>query len=235
MTVSTTDRNILHPTEKNAVLAWTIGASDPLVPLNARIGYQEDLIDLIEAKPQVVASVFTGAISMLIRALPAEDPWLSLEVSSDYNVTTPAGDSFSVEACFDLAEPRMTDRRLQLETAPLVEDIPDASKVLLAAASQGWTATLAKAEGILPLASPSHDEADGIFQTLEGAYRWAAFRYNCYAGRSSMFHTRCIGITVPYYNAPMQHNTGVIEKIDQVDPDVKIEDGMWDAITDGDW
>lgn len=235
MTIIRPDQNVLKPTEKNMITAWIQGLSNPLVPLAMKVRYENDMIALTQQKPHIVCSVFSGAISMLMRALPAEDPWRKMTVNASYDVTMPDGDPFNSYAVFDLVEPTEADRRMSPELSPMVEEISDASKVLVATGPESWTATLAKAESMFPLVEPTEDQADGIFHALEGAFRWAGYRYNNYSNMGTTYYVRCFAIATMYYDAPMKNNTKILEAVHTEDPETKIADGTWDSVTNSDY
>jgi len=221
------DRNILQPTEDGIISQWAIGIENTFVSLNSRIRYERQMIQLTMDKPHLIASIFTGALARVIRSLPVEDPWRKLKIAQDYTVLSMDGEQFEGRSAYDLVDLMETTPRLQTDLAPMADEISDASKILIATATNGWEATLARAERDLLVVNPTLDEAAGIFLSLEGALRWACFRYETYVGPGSCIFSRSIAVGHLNYLAPMTNNTLDIETVDSPVDDDKIQDGSW--------
>jgi hypothetical protein len=224
------DRNVLHPSEKVWIGAWINAFAEPLVPLLMRNQYELEMLKLVHSKPHAMASIFTGAISMIMRSLPADDPWTQLRRISDSEVVMPDGTEFDSCCATDLTPPSGNDKRLDPMLAGLVVELDDASKVLLSVAPEGWDRTLGAAERIFSLVDLTMDEAEATLESLTAALRWATFRHQSYRGRESMFQVRALSLTLQYYDAPLHDNNKAIEALDSVDPDYNVKDGNWALI-----
>lgn len=221
------DRNVLHPSEKVWIGAWINAFAEPLVPLRLRNQYEVEVLKLVHAKPHAMASIFTGAISMIMRTLPADDPWTQLRKNAEAEVVMPDGGEFDSYCATDLLPPNGADKRLDPLHAGLAQELDDAGKMLLSAAPGGWNETLTTAERIFSLVNLSMDEAEAVLESLTGALRWATFRHQSYRGRESMFQVRALSLALQYYDAPLRDNHRAIEALDSVDPEYNVKDGAW--------
>ncbi|MGJ9402403.1 hypothetical protein [Arthrobacter sp. KK5.5] len=220
----------LHPTEKTWISAWIVTVTEPLTDARRKVEYERRIVDIATTKAQSVASLFTGAISMLMQALPDEDPWRNLQTTADGDTVMDDGGALAWDAATDLIPPSSSDLRLDALLSALVDAPDDAGMALLAAGPKGWPATLHRAELSYKLIGPSPEEAESMVYSLMGALRWAAFRYQSYRGRESVFPTRALSLALQYYAAPLLDDEQAMLAVDTRDPDYAIEPGAWRSI-----
>ncbi|WP_345600427.1 hypothetical protein, partial [Thermocatellispora tengchongensis] len=102
----------LHPTEKTWVAAWIVTVAEPLTSTRRKFEYEQRITGIAVDKAQSVAALFTGAISMIMQALPDEDPWRKLTTTPDGDVVMDDGGALSWDAATDLVAPSSSDLRL---------------------------------------------------------------------------------------------------------------------------
>lgn len=220
----------LHPTEKTWIAAWIVTVTEPLTDARRKVEYERRILDTATTKAQPVASLFTGAISMLMQALPDEDSWRNLQRTDDGDTVMDDGGALSWDAATDLVPPSSSDLRHDTMLSSLVDAPDDAGMSLLAAGPKGGSATLHQAELSYKLVDPSPEEAETMVYSLIDALRWAALRYHTYRGRESLFPARALSLALQHYAAPLLDDHQAMRAIDTPDPDYALEPRSWRSV-----
>lgn len=170
------------------VTRFVVALCEPLLDTEARQEIDENLINLIAARPQWFAAWLSGFLSDVVRSLDPEDPWRNLTVK-DGKALLPDGTPFGswVDAT-DIVKASVEDLRSDLGLAAMATPLSDHSAVLLATAAQGWHKTLHWIESNLVLhAALDRDDARQYFKIAVGALRWAIHRRRLFAGMEDPF------------------------------------------------